>query len=406
MNWWRLVCCCLVLGGGVTAGAQDFLDRADEALSVSWWQDQFRARLSGTLDLEFYHFQQPAPGLINSTEDNLFNPRLSLFLDGQWQSQFYGFVQVRVDRGFDPSDGGANIRLDEYAVRYTPWEDGRFTFQIGKFATVVGTFVSRHLSWDNPFVNAPLPYENVTGVEDKAAPISGADFIQPFLPRDKYEYNPVIWGPNYASGLSVSGRVAQFEYAAEMKNAALSSRPESWDVTAVGFDNPTFSGRLGYRPSPMWSFGFSASNGAYMRDEADITLPPNRSIGDYHESVLGQDISFAWHHLQVWAEVFEAQFQIPRVGNADTLAYYIEAKYKLTPQLFAALRWNEQFFGTVRTGEGHRAPWGSDLGRIDAALAYRFTAHTQLKLQYSWQKETSGQLDDNHLVAAQFTVRF
>ena len=45
-------------------------------------------------------------------------------------------------------------------------------------------------------------------------------------------------------------------------------------------------------------------------------------------------------------------------------------------------------------------------GRIDAALAYRFTAHTQLKLQYSWQKETSGQLDDNHLVAGQFTVRF
>jgi hypothetical protein len=46
------------------------------------------------------------------------------------------------------------------------------------------------------------------------------------------------------------------------------------------------------------------------------------------------------------------------------------------------------------------------LGRIDAALGYRFTPHTQLKIQYSFQHQTTGQEDDNHLVAAQFTVRF
>jgi len=46
------------------------------------------------------------------------------------------------------------------------------------------------------------------------------------------------------------------------------------------------------------------------------------------------------------------------------------------------------------------------LGRIDAAIGYRFTSHTQLKLQYSFQHETTGPHDDNHLLAAQFTVRF
>ena len=50
--------------------------------------------------------------------------------------------------------------------------------------------------------------------------------------------------------------------------------------------------------------------------------------------------------------------------------------------------------------------WGQDLGRIDAAIGYRFTSHTQLKLQYSFQHETTGPHDDNHLLAAQFTVRF
>ena len=130
----------------------------------------------------------------------------------------------------------------------TPWEDGRFTLQIGKFATVVGNFVARHLSWENPFINAPLVYENVTPISDKAAPVSPHHFIHGFEPASKYEFNPVIWGPSYASGVSVSGRLGQFDYAAEMKNVALAARPESWDATAIGFTHPTFNARLGFHP--------------------------------------------------------------------------------------------------------------------------------------------------------------
>src|SRR5437660_12690942 len=100
----------------------DFFDRLDNALTITAFDGNFRARLSGTLDLEAYHFQQPAPGLIDSKIDNLFNPRLTFFLDAQLGSQFYFFAQSQVDRGFDPSDHGVQIRLDEYALRITPWE--------------------------------------------------------------------------------------------------------------------------------------------------------------------------------------------------------------------------------------------------------------------------------------------
>src|SRR6266550_4310834 len=98
----------------------DALDQLDSALTISGFHDNFRARLSGTVDLEFYNFQQPAPSLIDS-------------------------------------------------------------------------------EIDNPF-------------------------------------NPVIWGPSYASGISVSGRLGRFDYAVEMKNASLSSRPESWYITENGFE--------------------------------------------------------------------------------------------------------------------------------------------------------------------------
>ena len=384
----------------------DFLDRLDTTLTISAFQDNLRARLSGTLDLEVYHFEQPAPGLIDSSIDTLFNPRLTLFLDAQIGSQIYFFAQSRLDRGFDPSNHGAQIRLDEYALRVTPWEDGRLTAQIGKFATVVGNWVPRHLSWDNPFINAPLVYENVTAIRDKYAPYSPPDFIYGPYYVQKYAFNPVIWGPSYANGFSISGKLGRFDYAAEIKNASLSSRPESWLITENGFENPTFSSRLGLRPNEAWNFGLSASEGPYFRREAEPTLPPGRDIDDYREFVLGQDASFAWRHLQVWVEFYEARFEVPRVGDADTFAYYVEAKYKFTPQFFGALRWNQQLFGTISDGYGHNVRWSPNLGRIDIAIAYRFTTHTQLKLQYDFQHETTGPQDDNHLVAAQFTIRF
>ena len=384
----------------------DVFDRLDNALTVSLFQDNLRVRLSGTLDLEFYNFEQPAPGLIDSRTDNPFDPRLTLFLDAQLGSQIYFFAQSRVDRGFDPTDHGADIRLDEYALRITPWQDGRFSLQMGKFATVVGNWVPRHLSWDNPFINAPLVYENLTAIRDKYAPYSPLFFVYGPYYYAKYSFNPVIWGPSYASGISVAGKLGRFDYAVEMKNTSLSSRPESWNVTENGFENPTFSGRLGLRPNEAWNFGVSASEGSYFRREAEPTLPPGRDIDDYREFVLGQDASFAWHHLQVWAEFYEARFEVPRVGDADTFAYYIEAKYKFTPQFFGALRWNQQLFDTINDGYGHNVRWSQDLGRIDVAATYRFTPHAQLKLQYGFQHQTTGEGNDNHLVAAQFTIRF
>jgi hypothetical protein len=384
----------------------DYFDRLDSALTIAAFQNNLRARLSGTIDVEAYHFQQPAPGLIDSKIDNLFNPRLTLFLDAQFGAHIYFFAESRLDRQFDPSNHGAQVRLDEYAVRLTPWDDGRFNLQVGKFATVIGNWVPRHLSWENPFIDAPLVYENLTAISDKAVSASPRDFVRGFQPADKSEYNPVIWGPSYASGVSVSGRLGQFDYAAEMKNSSLSSRPESWSVTEIDLNDPTFSARVGFRPSQIWNFGLSASNGTYFRPEAEATLPRGRDIDDYRELVLGQDASFAWHHLQLWAEFYEARFQVPRVGDADTFAYYFEAKYKFTPQLFGALRWNQQLFGTVSNGGGGNIRWGQDLGRVDIAAGYRFTPHTQLKLQYSFQHQTTGPRDDNHLLAVQFTVRF
>jgi hypothetical protein len=384
--------------------AQEFLDRVGDALSFQAFDNNLRARISGTLDLEYYWWEKPAPALIDAEGNSLFNPRLSLFLDGQAGPHVYFFAQARLDRGFDPTDEGAEVRMDEYALRVTPWEDGRLSVQIGKFAAVVGNWNPRHLSWDNPFITAPLVYENVTILEDeKALP---ASYIRAGeLEDEKYEYLPVIWGPSYATGASVAGRIGKFEYAAEIKNASLSSRPESWDLTQVGFEHPTVNARVGLRPNEAWNFGVSGSKGAYFRPEAEPTLPAGRGIGDYEQLALAQDVSFAWRHLQIWAEFYQVRFELPDLGNADSFSYYLEAKYKFTPQLFGAIRWNQQFFDHVQEHHGPPFPWWHDISRVDTALIYRLTEHTQLKLQYNLQYEED-RSRYGHTFATQLTVRF
>ena len=387
-----------------TASAQEFLDRVGDALSFQAFNNDLRARVSGTLDLEYYVFEQPAPGIIYASDNALFNPRLSLFLDVQAGPHVYFFGQARLDRGFDPTDEGAEVRLDEYALRVTPWEDGRLSIQVGKFAAVTGNWNPRHLSWDNPFITAPLVYENVTILEDMKAH-SAAYFRGGELRDEKEEYLPLIWGPSYASGASVAGRLGKFEYAAEIKNASLSSRPESWDLTQIGFAQRTFNARLGLRPNEMWNLGFSASKGPYFRPEAEPTLPRGTGLGDYDQIVLGQDVSFAWRHLQVSAEFYQTRFELPGIGDADSFSYYIEAKYKVTPQLFAAVRWNQQFFGDIRGYYSEPFPWWHDISRLDTALIYRLTEHTQIKVQYNAQYEED-RTRYGHTFATQLTVRF
>src|SRR5712671_6686501 len=120
-----------------------FLEQANDALYFHDSENRFQLQLSGLVDLETYYLDQPAPGLIFTGNRFLFNPRLTIFVDAQWTQHLYAFVQTRIDRGFDPSDEGAEARLDEYFLRYTPLNNSRINFQVGKFATVVGNWVPR-----------------------------------------------------------------------------------------------------------------------------------------------------------------------------------------------------------------------------------------------------------------------
>jgi len=395
--------------------AEEFLDRVQDLLSFSAHDTRVRGRISGMLDLEGYRVQLPAPGVIDTRDGSLLEPRLTIFLDAQLGADVYLFAQARADHGFDPGEGPGRVRLDEVAVRYAPWGRNRPTVQVGRFATAVGNWANRHDSWTNPFITAPLPYELLTGIWDTDPVRSSTMLLQwshlrPGLPAaqtaiEKSLRVPIVWGPSYADGVSVFGGIGRFSYVMEGKLGSLSSRPEAWMRGLEQLSHPTWSARVTFRPNQMWQLGLSASTGSYLREFAERGLAAGVGRGGYHQDVLAHDIAFAWHHWQVWAEAYAARFTIPRVGNADVLAYYTEVKYRFTPQFSGALRWNEQLYAAI-PDRGGRARWGQNVWRVDLAPGFRFTPHTQLKLQYGLQHGDSGRRDTTRTLATQLTVRF
>jgi hypothetical protein len=401
--YWRMPIHACLLAAATILSSQSL-----HALDLTPADSPVHASLRGTLDAEMYVADSPAPGLLFSDDETFFHPRATLFLDVHVGNHVFASVQARFDRGFDPgAEEDGDARLDEYFVRWTPLDSPVVNIQAGKFATVFGNWVPRHLSWDNPFINAPVPYENVIGITDLAAPQTRAAFLnRKNLADKKREWLVPIWGPSYAHGASVFGRIEEFDYAFEVKSAALSSRPAAWEAGDTEFDEPSFTGRVGWRPNASWNMGTSFSTGAYMQPDRDLMLPRGTDRGDFTQDTIGFDVSYARHRFELWGELILSRFEVPRVGDADTLSYFLEAKYKLTESLFLAARWNQQFFEDVGDGRGGSTSWDRDLYRADFAVGYRFNRNLQTKLQYSFGHEGGENANADHLLAAQVTVRF
>jgi hypothetical protein len=287
---------------------------------------------------------------------------------------------------------------------------------VGKFATLIGNWTKRHAAWENPFITAPLPYDNLTAIWDVSPVLSAGTLLgwahvrpvaaAPAVLADKHFRLPVVWGGAYAQGVAVAGRSGRFDYMVEVKAVGLSSRPERWDQSFGGVERPTVNARLGFRPAPAWDLGVSVSRGEYLDRAAHPNIPAGFNRHDYQETVVAHDLSFAWRHFQLWAEIYAARFTVPRVGPLDTVAGYVEAKYRFTPRFSTAVRWSQQVYGHVTDSAGQSMRAGRQTWRFEVAPAWRLTPQTQIKLQYSLRHEQPARERLTELFAAQLNMRF
>ena len=345
----------------------------------------WRVNLKPTLELTYWHADTPSPGLLSFGGTDFFQPRLSLGFSVLAGDEWLLHVLTRWDRGFEAgSRQDGDFRVDEAFLRWRPLGDGRLNVEIGKFATCFGNWVARHGFWDDPFLMPPLPYDNLLATNDRNAQNPSSSTIANRTTR-KRSWVPMIWGPSYSTGVSLSGSHGKWDYALEIKNADLSSRPDSWSPWEENGSHPTVTARVGYRPDTAWAFGLSASHGTYLRSDAESTLRVGDDRGDFDHTLLGADVRWSHHQFQVLGEVLASRSHTTVAGDLDAFAYYLEGRWKLNSTVSLAARWaqewNDDFASAGKTAV--RA-YTREIWRATAAVGFRITKNVLIKTEYSY----------------------
>ena len=386
--------------------AQDFFEDLDRRLTFATADGAVVTDVSMITDVVVFAQDAPAQGLLISDNDLVVAPRLAVFFDTGIGERVRAHVQLDFDTGSDPhAESQGDVRLDEYFVEGRVTEVGRLTVRAGKFATAFGGWVARHLASDNPMITAPLLYEDVLPITDRALPRDRAAFAQRRDVVDKQPaWLPIVWAAAYTSGVSLRAGSDTFDATVEVKNASISSRPKVWDVLPDGSEtDPSVTAHVRWQPAQEWSLGSSFSRGAYLQDDVTPPLPVDRRIDDFDQTTWGLDAAYAHRSVQIWSELARVEFAVPGIGDVHGLSGYVESRYKISPQVWLGARWNQSWFDDV---PGLDMTWNRDMRRLDLALGYRHSAHLQVKAQYSRSDQAGRSIDGEHLFAAQCVVWF
>ena len=404
---------------------ESFLERLRDFQSFGTEDGQISFNADVWLTLDYMVFSTPPPGFIQTTNGQIFAPTLSglftLDISKHLEFVFLGLV----NRGFDPTETSVQSQPAEYYTQLTPFDTPVLNFKGGKFQTAFGQWTNRHFSTQNSLINAPMMYGQMTSVTDGNDGASIAPNTTSLVNRKNSasppvtKWIPIVWGPSYASGFQLNGTVGtlqQLDWAFEMKNASLSSRPQEWDLWNRGFNYPTFTARAGYRPDAAWNIGVSGSSGSYISqaayDRFSTTSKAGSSISESRQNVVGTDISYAHGPIELWSEFAWSQYEVPdakagkAVGNIGAYSYFIESKWKFMPQFWLSGRWNQQMYSNVTPAGGSETPWYNNLWRADACLGFKINRFTQFKVQYSYTEE-AGTIDPGqNLFAVELVIQF
>jgi len=341
----------------------------------------------GQMDLNAYQGDTPAPGLLQDEDGGFLQARLSLRARLRHGESWTLGLLARADRGVDPGrapDG--DFRLDAYWLRYAP-PGSTLRLDAGKLPTIFGGWVSRQDSPQNPFLLPPLPYDRVTAYTGPETGLTRQAFLDRRDQADnKTTWRPLVWAPAYAHGLMAQRTSGPFDFAAEIRDAALSSPPEDWEEPQ-DFGDPTFIGRVGWRANAALQFGASVGRGP-------------------HESTLGLEATYAKGRLQLWGECVGARMDVPELGGVSSLGFTLEAKQKLDAKHFLGLRAGAQVFERIEGDGGERVPWDRDTFRAEASLGRRIDRNQDVKVQASHTLESGASANEGTLWVLGWSARF
>jgi len=248
-----------------------------------------------------------------------------------------------METGNARDESGTEWYTELAGVRYT--RSNALVVDAGKIQPVVGTFAARRYSTRNPLIGIPDGY-----------PLQ------------------------YPLGIQASGASGPFDYRAAV--VSLPVQHEGYTPEPTPTPRPAIG--AGFTPAIGARIGVSATWGPYLDRDLAPTLLAGRSWRAYSEGIYAADAQLSRGYLELHGELARSTYEVPDgdagIKTVRGLTYYTEAKYTLTPRLFAAGRFERNDYPYIQPISD--VAWVANPTNMyngEAGLGYRLTSRALLK---------------------------
>jgi hypothetical protein len=342
--------------------------------------------------------------------------QLRLFADVVFDGRLTLFNQMLIDPS---SRAGLASFLRSY-LRYTLLQrpGAELHLQAGKLPTSFGNWAPRSYPDRNPLIGLPLLYHYFTTLRANQLPADNADLLSHrgqgqatafggFAgggSTQRFNGLPLVYDTCWDFGLQVLGSLWRLEYLVALTQGTLSDPRSS---PGDNNDGQQVVLRLSLVPFTGGLLGFSWARGPYLDQAVEPVLRARGlDLEDFHQVIWGLDAEYSIRHLFLAGELALNRWEMPTTTDLEAYGWYLEAKYKLRPGLYAALRHSRLGFGKIPDGNGAKLAWDYDVQRWEAGLGHYLTEGAIAKLVWQGLDTRAPLSSPQHLMALQVIASF
>jgi hypothetical protein len=170
------------------------------------------------------------------------------------------------------------------------------------------------------------------------------------------------------------------------------------------------AGRAAWKPGPAFTLGVSAARGVFVADnvrEARPDAPP----GHDDQRAFGIDAETSWGRWLVRGEYVASTWRLPPLDTPrlteplTSRAGYLEARVRLIPRLYAAVRGDLMRFTSIQGTDGVE-PWEADVSRLEYGAGFTIRRGLLLKASVLSNWRDGGRVRRSHLGSVQLLFWF
>lgn len=328
--------------------------------------------------------------------------RARIFLDAQPADNVSVFTQILVDNG--------EFNIYAAYIRLTFLEN-LLNFNVGLIPNTVGIWGPRTYSDKNPFIGVPLVYVYHTSFAKSglnptsSAYTTSADKIISLKGNGALLRGlPMLYDACWNYGLEIFGNYNNIDWSLAALSGSVSLPGEQ-----PAKDLPQFTGRVTYYPSAELNVTLSSYIGPYLTDEIidglNDTTGLKKSVNDFVNQGAGVSIVYSKEYFEIFSEGFYSSWDHPFLGKLSAYSAYVDFKYKLAPQWYAAARGEIMRFSDIKGSSGS-TQWDYPLNRFELVVGYKLNRNVILKLDGQFTRYPDRESLNDAIYALQISTTF